>query len=88
VCHEVEGAHTWDISGRGIECEVIADLNQPWGSSESCTSCGKCVLVCPTGALIEKGENVAEMAKKRDFLKYIVTARLKREWINVEGDDE
>lgn len=88
VCHEVEGAHTWDISGRGIECEVIADLNQPWGSSESCTSCGKCVLVCPTGALIEKGENVAEMEKKRDFLKYIVTARLKREWINVEGDDE
>ena len=88
VCHEVEGAHTWDISGRGIGCEIISDLHQPWGTSESCTSCGKCVLVCPTGALIEKGEAVAEMEKKTDFLRYIVTARQKREWINVDSDEE
>jgi bidirectional [NiFe] hydrogenase diaphorase subunit len=88
VCHEVEGAHTWDIAGRGINCEIISDLRQSWGSSESCTSCGKCVLVCPTGALIEKGENVAEMEKRTDFLKYIVTARQKREWINLDSDSE
>jgi bidirectional [NiFe] hydrogenase diaphorase subunit len=88
VCHEVEGAHTWDIAGRGIDCEIISDLHQPWGTSESCTSCGKCVLVCPTGALIEKGETVAEMEKKTGFLRYIVTARQKREWINVDSDDE
>ena len=88
VCHEVEGAHTWDIANRGINCEIISDLNQPWGSSDSCTSCGKCVLVCPTGALIEKGEAVAEMEKKTDFLKYIVTARKKKEWINTETDEE
>jgi len=30
VCHEVEAAHVWDIAGRGIHCEIIADLNQPW----------------------------------------------------------
>jgi bidirectional [NiFe] hydrogenase diaphorase subunit len=88
VCHEVEGAHTWDLSGRGIACEIISDLNQPWGTSESCTSCGKCVLVCPTGALIEKGEAVSEMEKKTDFLRYIVTARQKREWVNVDSDEE
>lgn len=88
VCHEVEGAHTWDIAGRGINCEIVSDMNQPWGTSESCTSCGKCVLVCPTGALIEKGEAVAEMEKKTDFLKYIVTARQKKEWINIETDEE
>jgi bidirectional [NiFe] hydrogenase diaphorase subunit len=87
VCHEVEGAHVWDIANRGIDCEIIADLNQPWGSSSVCTSCGKCVLVCPTGALIAKGENVAEMEKKTDFLRYIVTARLKREWINTNVDE-
>lgn len=88
VCHEVEGAHTWDIAGRGVACEIIADMSQPWGASESCTSCGKCVSVCPTGALIRKGETVAEMEKRTDFLKYIVTARTKREWINVESEEE
>lgn len=87
VCHEVEGAHVWDISNRGISCEIIADLNQPWGESTACTSCGKCVNVCPTGALITKGETVAEMEKKTDFLRYIVTARLKREWINTNEEE-
>jgi len=86
VCHEVEGAHVWDNAGRGINCEIISDLNQPWGESASCTSCGKCVLVCPTGALIEKGEAVAEMEKATNFLKYIVTARQKREWISNDSD--
>ena len=86
VCHEVEGAHTWDIANRGIHCEIIADLNSPWGRSESCTSCGKCVRVCPTGALIEKGENVAEMEKHTEFLRYIVNARAKKEW--VAGEEE
>jgi bidirectional [NiFe] hydrogenase diaphorase subunit len=80
VCHEVEGAHTWDIAGRGIESEIVSDLKQPWGESPSCTSCGKCVLVCPTGALFEKGATVAEMQKRTDFLRYIVTARERREW--------
>lgn len=81
VCHEVEGAHVWDIANRGINCEIIADMHQPWGSSVSCTSCGKCVLVCPVGALIEKGATVAEMEKQRTFLPYIMTARTKHEWI-------
>ena len=82
VCHEVEGAHTWDIAGRGIECEIIADLKQPWGDSQSCTSCGKCVAVCPTGALFAKGSTVSEMEKRTDFLKYIVTARQRKEWVS------
>jgi bidirectional [NiFe] hydrogenase diaphorase subunit len=88
VCHEVEGAHTWDIAGRGINCEIIADMNQPWGSSPSCTSCGKCVRVCPTGALFEKGATVAEMQKNTDFLEYIVTARQKKEWISKDSVEE
>ena len=81
VCDEVEGAHTWDVAGRGIQCEIISDLQQPWGDSKSCTACGKCVLVCPTGALFEKGTTVAEMEKRSDFLQYLVRARKKQEWI-------
>jgi bidirectional [NiFe] hydrogenase diaphorase subunit len=75
VCEEIEGAHTWDVKGRGIEALVITDLNQPWGQSESCTSCGKCVHVCPTGALFEKGRSVAEMLKRRQFLPYLTMMR-------------
>ena len=75
VCDEIEGAHTWDVCGRGVNSRVITDLNEPWGGSESCTSCGKCVQVCPTGALSEKGRSVAEMEKRRQFLPYLTRMR-------------
>lgn len=81
VCDEVEAAHTWDVAGRGRNSRIISDLGEPWGESESCTSCGKCVQVCPTGALFTKGRTVAEMRKDRSFLRYIVTAREKKLWI-------
>jgi bidirectional [NiFe] hydrogenase diaphorase subunit len=77
VCDEIEGAHTWDMMGRGFLTKVITDLNQPWGSSESCTSCGKCVHVCPTGALFEKDKSVAEMQKRKQFLPYLSAMREK-----------
>lgn len=60
VCAEVEGARTWDVMGRGIGSLMGCDLNQPWGQAVSCTACGKCVQVCPTGALSEKGCAVGE----------------------------
>lgn len=75
VCDEIEGAHTWDVMGRGIESRVITDMNQPWGASVSCTSCGKCVQVCPTGALFEKGKAVGEMTKRYAFLTYLSQMR-------------
>jgi bidirectional [NiFe] hydrogenase diaphorase subunit len=75
VCDEVEGAHTWDMMGRGIDCLVVTDLKQPWGSSETCTGCGKCVDVCPTGALSLKGRAVGEMTKRTQFLPYLKTMR-------------
>jgi len=75
VCDEIEGAHTWDVMARGADCRVITDLNGRWGDSESCTGCGKCVQVCPTGALSEKGKSVAEMSKRRQFLPYLTLMR-------------
>jgi bidirectional [NiFe] hydrogenase diaphorase subunit len=81
VCDEVEGAHVWDLAGRGMNTRVITELNQPWGKSRSCTRCGKCVQVCPTGALFTKGITVAEMEKNPQFLRFILTGRNKHEWV-------
>jgi bidirectional [NiFe] hydrogenase diaphorase subunit len=70
VCAEIEGAHVWDVMGRGINSIVITDLHDNWGSS-SCTRCGKCVQVCPTGALFDKSKVGTDHPKYPDFLPYL-----------------
>lgn len=70
VCAEIEGAHVWDVMGRGIDSLVITDLNDPWGKS-TCTRCGKCVQVCPTGALFDKSKIGSDHPKYPDFLPYL-----------------
>jgi len=81
VCWHIEGAGTLNVSGRGARATIISDLNQPWGASDTCTKCGKCVMACPTGALFYKGSNVSEMEQDRNKLEFIVTAREKKQWI-------
>jgi bidirectional [NiFe] hydrogenase diaphorase subunit len=66
VCAEVEGAHVWDIMGRGVHSRVISEMDQPWAEASTCTHCGKCVQACPTGAMAEKGRAVEEMVKRTD----------------------
>jgi len=75
VCDEVEGAHVWDMTSRGIHAMITSDLNRPWGQSRTCTSCGKCVQVCPTGALAEKGFAVEEMTKCVDNITWLAVRR-------------
>jgi bidirectional [NiFe] hydrogenase diaphorase subunit len=81
VCWHIEGAGTKNVSGRGAGARIISDLNHPWGDSETCTKCGKCVMACPTGSLFYKGSTVSEMARDRSKLEFIVTAREKKQWI-------
>lgn len=80
VCDEVEGAHVWDIAGRGSGAHLVAELGKPWGESRSCTQCGKCVAVCPTGALHHQRSTVGEMRHEPDLVARLMAARHHRQW--------
>lgn len=75
VCAEVEGAHVWSVTNRGISSLLTSDLNAPWGQSRNCTNCGKCVQSCPTGALAEKGYAVEEMVKREEPIVRLASMR-------------
>ncbi|MFO1498570.1 MAG: bidirectional hydrogenase complex protein HoxU [Verrucomicrobiota bacterium] len=80
VCWHIEGAGTKNVAGRGTTSRIISDLAQPWGDSATCTSCGKCIQACPTGALFYRGATAAEMERDRTRLEFIVNAREKKQW--------
>jgi bidirectional [NiFe] hydrogenase diaphorase subunit len=82
VCDEIEGAHVWDVANRGSECTIIAGLDEPWGDVEACTSCGKCVDVCPTGALFRKEDTTAEKHPHAERPELLRRAREQRQWRN------
>ncbi len=75
VCEEVEGAHNWDVRGRGTNARVISDFDQPWAESATCTTCGKCVDVCPVGALWEKHAPQGRTVKRVAFISELINKR-------------
>ena len=63
------------FSGRGVYTLVEADLGGPWGTSETCTGCGKCVQACPVGALVERGKATAEQEKRPQLVAEVTERR-------------
>ncbi|MFO7698957.1 MAG: 2Fe-2S iron-sulfur cluster-binding protein [Anaerolineae bacterium] len=53
VCDQLVGNGTLGLRNRGAETVIMADLDVPFGES-SCISCGTCLQVCPTGALMDR----------------------------------
>jgi bidirectional [NiFe] hydrogenase diaphorase subunit len=75
VCAEVEGAHNWDVAGRGFNSRIISDLMQPWAESSTCTTCGKCVDVCPVGAIWPKHKAQGQIEKRPELISELVEKR-------------
>jgi len=75
VCNEVEGAHNWDVKNRGYQVRIISDFDTPWGESITCTSCGKCLHACPTGALWPKAIVQGQLEKKPEFIDELMERR-------------
>lgn len=53
ACHEIAGAYVLNYQGRGIQNQIVFDLNMSRGES-SCMGCGACLQVCPTGAIFNR----------------------------------
>ena len=53
ACSELAGHNVLGARERGSATMISADFNTPFGES-TCVSCGTCLQVCPTGALIDR----------------------------------
>lgn len=53
ACANLSANHTLGVHNRGAKTMVCADDDLPLGKS-SCVSCGTCLQVCPTGAIVDK----------------------------------
>jgi formate dehydrogenase major subunit len=53
ACDELVGVSTLGTAQRGAHTMLVADTGAPLGES-TCVSCGMCVQVCPTGAIIDR----------------------------------
>ncbi len=57
VCKELQGIEVLSINDRGHKSFISFAFDKGMEFS-NCVSCGNCVSVCPTGALMEKSDNI------------------------------
>lgn len=70
MCNEVQTVGALAEVSRGFYTHVGSSFNRPMFET-TCTFCGQCLSVCPTGALTEKN-NVAEVWKLLGSDKHVI----------------
>jgi len=72
VCSGVQTVKAIDFSGRGKASKVSTFFDQGLANSV-CVNCGQCLLVCPTGAIIENSATNDVWQALSDPKKFVVT---------------
>lgn len=72
ACNELVANHTLLVKFRGANSVIAADLDVPFGES-SCISCGTCLQVCPTGALIDRRSSFMPRDIETEHVKSVCT---------------
>lgn len=71
ACSERQGVHVYSFANRGFNTTVVPAFDL--GLDEvSCTYCGQCAAVCPTGAIVEKDDTEAVWAAINDPSKHVI----------------
>ena len=70
ACDELEANHTLDFRERGWQKMINIDLNSTLCES-TCTSCGSCIQVCPTGAIFDKKSPYLGRSEECEFTKTV-----------------
>ncbi len=73
ACDELIGNFTLGFEERGARSILVADTGVPFGES-TCVSCGSCIQVCPTGAMIDRWSSYLGHEVKFDSTKTICVA--------------
>jgi NADP-reducing hydrogenase subunit HndD len=71
VCDKVQGIGVIGANERGFDTNISCAFDMGLGDT-SCVSCGQCIAVCPTGALLEKDYTDEVFAALADPDKYVV----------------
>ncbi|MEI6831833.1 MAG: NADH-dependent [FeFe] hydrogenase, group A6 [Candidatus Omnitrophota bacterium] len=71
VCANLQSVKAIDFAGRGKASKVTTFFDQGLGNSV-CVNCGQCLLVCPTGAIIENDASQSVWKALSDSKKFVV----------------
>ncbi len=71
MCNEVQTVHVLSAVNRGFDTFIAPSMNLPMHET-TCTFCGQCVAVCPTGALTEVNNISKVWDAINDTKKYVI----------------
>ena len=71
VCSKIQSVNAIDTIHRGKRCHVSTFMDQGLAGTE-CINCGQCLLVCPTGAIVENNATEAVWKALNDKSRIVI----------------